>query len=131
MDSQAHQLTADQAGQASEKNTNPPAIGPTGKPALDEMNRDAAENPPTTQHVRRWLLGRQQSTTPTVLPQGVCRTVYYRDKNGGYRHFTPGLPPKKVFKDGPTWGPSSNGATLTSKPDESDEEEIGIPDALL
>lgn len=83
-----------------------------------------------TQCHQRWLQGRQRSTIPTVLPQGVCQTVFYINKDGAYRHFTPGRPPKKAVKDGPNWGPSSEGAETICNACASEDEEIAIPDAL-
>ena len=79
---------------------------------------------------RRWLQGKSQSSVPTVLPPGVCNTVYYIDKNGVYKHFTPGLPPKKKVRDGPNWGTAVVEMDAAQNPTTSDDEDIKIPDAL-
>ena len=87
---------------------------------------------PVTQYHQRWLQGRQRATIPTVLPQGVCQTVFYINKEGAYRHFTPGLAPKKITKDGPKWGSSAENEMKETigNPCDSEDEEILIPDAL-
>ena len=86
---------------------------------------------------KRWTQGKLRNQIPTVFPRGVCRTVYYVDKDNVHRHFTPGLAPKKKIKPGPNWVAFSG----ASAPDAADiinncseyhsyEEEIGIPDSL-
>ena len=95
-------------------------------PSRGESKKDL----PLSQCQRRWLQGRQQSTIPTVLPQGVCRTVYYVDQGGIRRHFTPGLPPRKTIKDGPNWNTPTDATTTMPDADISDDEEVGIPEAL-
>ena len=96
-----------------------------------ESNQTSSETPPMSQFRRRWLQGKAKSSTSTVLPPGVCNTVYYIDKYGVYKHFTPGLPPKKNVKDGPIWKTSDAEMVAAQNPAISDDEDIKIPDALF
>ena len=104
----------------------PSKVLPAGEP-----NQKSPEIPPMSQYRRRWLQGKAKSSTSTDLPPGVCNTVYYIDKNGVYRHFTPGLPPKKKVIDGPIWKTSDAERVVAQNQAISDDEDIKIPDALF
>ena len=81
--------------------TSPEADGPPQNAANAVLNPSI--DPKESNCHKRWTQGKLRNQIPTVLPRGVCRTVYYVDKDNVHRHFTPGLAPKKKIKPGPNW----------------------------